>query len=538
MAIDTETNFTDKYHDRYCLGVSFATDRGHYYVPVGHQKWFDFEPVNLIVPPDLFETVEAPIVFHNAAFDLMVLNKLGIRIPTGNVWDTMLMSHFIDENVKGADSGHSLDSLASRYLKENKKTKLAKAMKADWERIPPYVMATYAETDALLTWDLYKILMEYMEAEWIDQWVRFDRDFMLLLVKIMELGLPIDYDLCERLEDQCQVRMNQILEELKFDPAKPSQLHSKLFGSPPWGLQLEVPSYTPGGKPQVSSNWLQRVGHPVAGLVYEYRKLSKQKSSYFSAYLRLTSRDYPRLHTTFKQHGTVTGRLSGEEPNLQQIPRESYKDTEVKKVFRPEPGKQLWEIDFRTIEYRLMAVYSQEPRLLEVFRNEGDFHQMIADDLHITRQSAKTVNYAMGYGAGVQRLGEQLRVGPQKAAQIHKDYRANLPMLFNKVLEAEDYATEHNEISMWNGRTRHFKWSGEHRKAFNAVVQGGAFEIVKRAMLLADKSGASISNQVHDSIWVNVDNEKEVMEIQEVMEGWTEEVFDLRFTTDRKLIAR
>jgi DNA polymerase I len=538
LAIDTETNFTDLYKNRYCLGVSFATDKNHYYIPVDHRPWFGHEHANFKVPPDLFESFKGPIIFHNAAFDLMVLSKLGVTIPTGNIWDTMLMSHFINENVMGSGEGHSLESLALRYLKDEKKTKLSKAMHSSWDKVPPYVMATYAETDAFLTRDLYHILMQYMEKDWIDQWVEFDRDFMLLLVEIMELGLPIDRELCESLEQQCADRMSQILEALKFDPAKPDQLHSKLFGSPPWGLGLDVPSRTPKGKPQVSSEYLQSVGHPVTALVYEYRKLGKQKSSYFSAYLRLTSRAYPRLHTNFKQHGTVTGRLSGELPNLQQIPREEYKGSNVKDVFRPESGKQLWEIDFRTIEYRLMAVYCQEPKLLEIFRNEGDFHQMVANDLGISRFNAKTVNYAMGYGAGVNTLAKSLGTNSKKAEQIHMDYRSAYPMLFNKVIEAEEYANEYGEIAMWNGRKRHFQYSSEHRKAFNAVVQGGAFEIVKRAMLKARGGGACISNQVHDSIWVNVDGESEVIEIQKLMEDWTTEIFDLKFTTDRKLLAQ
>ena len=524
---------TDRYADRFCLGISFATDNDHYYIPINHQPLFGFQHENLQVPKDIFKYISCPIVFHNAAFDLMVLRKEGIEVPTWCLYDTMLMSHFIDENVMGS-SGHSLDALSHRYLKDEKKTELSKAMKGIWEQTPPYIMAQYAEADAYLTRDLYFILMEYMEKEWLEQWENYDREFMLLLTDIMTRGLLIDRELCQQLESQCQTRMDQILRELQFDPAKPSQLHPKLFSEPPHGLGLDIPSYTPNGKPQVSQRYLASVGHPVTALVLEYRRLSKQKSSYFSAYLRLTTRDYPRLHTFLKQHGTVTGRLSGEEPNLQQIPREEYGNAKVKDVFLPESNKQLWEIDFRTIEYRLMAVYAQEQRLLDTFRNEGDFHQMIADDLHIPRHHAKTVNYAMGYGAGVARLAEELGVKHIKAAEIHKKYRENLPLLFNKVVEAEEHADAHGKISMWNGRTRHFQYSSEHRKAFNAVVQGGAFEIVKRSMLLAAGAGAEISNQVHDSVWVNVDNEQEVIEIQKIMEDWTVDMFDLKFTTDRK----
>ena len=431
---------TDKYHERYCLGISFATDTNHYYIPLNHQAIAGFEHENLQVPKDLFRNVQCPIVFHNAAFDLQVLRKEGIYVPSLNIWDTMLMSHYIDENVQGKEIGHSLESLAKRYLKDDKKVELSKTMRPIWDQVPPYIMAMYAEADAYLTRDLYYILMEYMEKEWIDQWENYDREFMLLLVDIMKRGLPIDRELCQSLESQCLARMAQIRHELGFDPAKPSQLHPKLFDDPPHGLGLIAPQLTPTGKPHVSQSYLESLGHPVAALVLEYRRIAKQTQGYYTAYLGLSSRDYARLHPNFKQHGTTTGRLSCSDPNLQQIPREEYKDSNVKEVFLPEPNKQLWEIDFSTIEYRLMAVYAQEPRLLETFRNEGDFHQMIADDLGISRFAAKTVNYAMGYGAGVARLAEELKVPTKKAAEIHKRYRENLPLLFNKVVEAEEHA--------------------------------------------------------------------------------------------------
>ena len=182
---------------------------------------------------------------------------------------------------------------------------------------------------------------------------------MLLLAEIEMNGILIDRELCAELQHSVRLGFKRFVSELGFDPAKPSQLHPKLFSDPPLGLGLRPSSFTPTGKPQVSLEWLQGVGHPTTALVHEYRKISKQLSSYFSAYLDLTTRENPRLHPTFKQHGTETGRLSCENPNLQQIPREEYKDASVKALFLPEPGKELWEIDYRTIEYRLQAVYAE-----------------------------------------------------------------------------------------------------------------------------------------------------------------------------------
>lgn len=538
VAIDLETNYTNHQRLRFCLGIAVSFEDQDWYIPVGHKNWagFDFESSNLQVPPNIFADISADIIFHNAkGIDLPTLDALGVHVPRERIWDTMIMHHYIDENIKKKDGGHDLETLSKRYLKEEK-LNVKKIDENLWPHTPPYLMEKYATRDSRNTLDLYSLLKEQMKPAWIKEWDDYDRRFMLLLMKIEQRGIPIDRDLCEQWEAKCDLRMQQIQEELGFDPAKPSQLHPRLFDNPPRGLGLDIPSRTPTHKPQISAAWLQQVGHPMTALTYEYRKTSKQKSSYFSAYLRLTTRDYARLHCHFNQNGTVTGRLSSSEPNLQQIPREEYGDAYVKEVFLPEEGKQLWEIDYRTLEYRMSTVYSQEPSLLEVFRNEGDFHQQVADDLNISRHSAKTVNYIMSFGGGIEVLGKQLGISKAKAEPIHKAYRSKYPLLFRKMSAAEVKADVSGEIDMWYGRTRHFQYPSEHRKAFNAVIQGGSFEIVKRSMLLAQDAGADISNQVHDSVWINVEKESEVEELQHVMSDWTTKPFGLTFSTDRKCL--
>ena len=462
-------------------------------------------------------------------------------MPTNNLWCTMMMAVYIDEANKGKNAGHDLDTVFNKYLGERKKKVEKKALQQfGWENTPVEYMAQYAEQDCRPLPELYKILRPKLSDSIVKLWQEVDRDFMLLLGELENLGIPIDRQLCEVLNQKCLIRMNEIREELGFDPAKPSQLHPKLFHEPPFGLGLKPASKTPLGKPNVSLDWLQSIGHPMTSLVYEYRRTAKQQSSYFSAYLDLTTRENARLHCHFKQHGTETGRLSCELPNLQQIPREEYKDAEVKKLFLPEEGKQLWEVDFRTIEYRLQAVYAQDRKLISLFENEGDFHQLVADDLSaklgvkFPRQQAKTVNYLMSYGGGKQVLAKALHTSVPAAQQIHAAYRNSYPLIFDKALEAQHAAECNMEIPMWSGRVRHFKYPGECHKAFNAVVQGGAFEIVKRSMLKLRASGFTMSNQVHDSVWINVDKEKDVEEAQNIMEGWTKDYFGLSFRTDRK----
>jgi len=543
LALDTETNFTDQLNERHLLGLAIATDCDTYYIPVGHKSFMGSKTNNIEIPQDFFVGLTAPIVAHNMKFDYQVLTRHGIKVPTDNLWCTMLMSVYIDETNKGVNSGHGLEVVLPKYLgTEKKKVVEASALKKfGWENSPPEYMAIYAEQDCRPLPLLYQTLRPKLSAALIKQWEEVDRDFMLCLGELEDLGIPIDRELCEKLDYQCLRRMEEIRRELGFDPAKPSQLHPKLFSDPPFGLGLKPSSLTPGGKPQVSLEWLQRVGHPTTALVYEYRKTAKQQSSYFSAYLRLTTREYARLHCNFKQHGTETGRLSCELPNLQQIPRDEYKDARVKEVFLPEQGKQLWEIDFRTIEYRLQAVYAADHRLIDLFENEQDFHQLVADDISsklgvkFDRQRAKTVNYLMSFGGGKQVLAKQLGVSVGIAASIHSAYKASYPLIFDKALEAQ-HAAEANdlEVPMWNGRVRHFRYPSECHKAFNAVIQGGAFEIVKRAMLKLRASGFTMSNQVHDSVWLNVDSERDVIDAQQIMSGWTKDFFGLTFSTDRK----
>ena len=537
LALDSETNFTDIHSERYLLGLAITTDANTWYVPVNHQEFLDSKPNNIVIPHDLFVEFEGPIIAHNMKFDYEVLTIAGIKLPTDNLWCTMMLSVYIDENHV---PGHDLETVLKVYLGEHKKLVEASALKKfGWEKAPVSYMQQYAEQDCQPLPALYKTLRQHSEAKHLKLWEEVDRPFMLLLAEMEMRGIRIDRQLTEKYLAQCLKRAEEIRQDLGFDPAKPSLLHPKLFESPPIGLGLKIASLTDGGKPHVSLEWLDSVGHPLTSLVAEYRKTTKQ-SSYFESYLKLTTRDDPRLHPDFKQHGTETGRLSCANPNLQQIPREEYGDAFVKKLFLPEPGKELWEIDYRTIEYRLQSVYAQSTKLMELFEQEGDFHQLVADDLtakvgfSISRHKAKTINYLMSFGGGSKVLDKQLTVGIGKAREIHEAYKAAYPEIFDKSYEAQKVAEVDMQIDNWEGRTRHFKFPSECHKAFNAVIQGGAFSIVKRSMLKLQEAGFTINNQVHDSVWIEVDRESEVIEAENIMSGWTKDFFGLTFRTDRK----
>lgn len=526
IAIDTETNWTDSYSERFCLGVSIAQGNEHWYIPVGHRPIVGVPQDNIdYIPPEFFKDLEPfNIIMHNAKFDLHVLRSLGYRGRFLNLYDTMLMHHFINEN-----EFHDLDYLSNKYCTVVKNAKLRKGLMMAWDASPIYGMDRYAQEDAIATLQLFEALSPSF-GPYEAAWNEVDRYFLYCLLDMEEKGLPLDKRKCAEQEILCRQRMAAIKEEVGWDIGSSNLLQEKLFSEPPRGYGLTPLSRTKkGGKPQVNENFLKNTNHPVCGLILEYRKLQKQASSYYANYLSIAG-EHSRLHPTFKMHGTVTGRLSCENPNLQQIPR----DSDVKKMFHAEPGMQLWEIDFRNLEMRMAAVYSQCKALLEVFRVEGDVHQSVADTLGITRQLAKIVNFLLIYGGGAEALAFQAGIPFRQAQRVYGDYRRGYPELFRYAENAEAVARSKGKVRLFSGRERHFVYESECRKAFNAVVQGGGFELVKRSMLHLEKAGFDMRNQVHDSVWINCDSQADAEEAAHHMSDWTKEDFGLLFSTDIK----
>lgn len=529
-AIDTETNLTDRFQDRRCRGVSISTDKGeNVYIPVSHSSWMAPDEPQIELPKDLLNP-NITWVMHNAKFDIHVLEKAGVQIPERfHFYDTMLMAHYINEE----ELSFGLDAMAKKYVgyDSGKNTELAKAMKgAKWDDIPGFIMAKYACQDTEATLNLYRVLKPLFAS--FEKCWEIDKEFLLLLRNIEKRGVRLDVEKTNYWREQCLVQLQDLKEKIGFDPQKQKVLQEKLFSSPPVGLGLRPLTKTPGGKPQVNTNFLTKTNHPTCGLLLQYRETQKQLTSYYNSYLNLVGSDYDRIHASFKQHGTVTGRISCADPNMQQIPRESP----IKKLFLPDEGFELWEIDFKNIEMRLATVYSKEPALLDTFREEGDVHQLTADLLGISRQHAKIINFLIIYGGGAEALSYQLNRPINECKRILADYNSAYPRLHATRVAAMESCKDNNGcVRMWSGRVRHFRWPSEYNKAFNSIIQGGAFEIVKRSML--NLTMYDIRNQVHDSVWLNVRSHKDVDAAEHLMADWTEEVFGLKFSVESKRLS-
>lgn len=527
IIIDCETNITNFSESRYCMGIALCIDGESFYVPVEHHEYGNYEPTKVDIS-GLFDNLsDSPIIMHNAKFDLSVLKKLNLQVPKNQVYDTMLMAHLINEDQLSFE----LDDLVRTHLGVRKDIKLAAAMKAfSWEQTPVYVMAKYSEQDAIVTYNLFFYLKNHFE-EFEKVW-EIDREFMYLLMDMEEKGVRLDRDKTKISLYENELYIQNFKDRLGFDPGKKKELQKYFFET----LGLKPLTRTPKtNQPQINTNFLEKTDHPACREFREFKQIEKRVTSYYRPYLRLAPNG--RFHPSYKQHGTVTGRLSCADPNMQQIPR----DSDIKSFFLPENDCELWEIDYRTLELRLAAVYAQQQNLLNTFKIDGDVHQLTANLLSVDRQKGKTINFAMTYGAGAPAIAFQLNCSLEQASAIISDFRKAYPDLNRKSKEATLLCEANgNKIKMWSGRFRHFHFSGDCHKAFNAIIQGGGFEIVKVSMLKLREAGFDMRNQVHDSVWLNLrsDEVKDRIPIAEkLMSDWTEEAFGLKFSVESKRLA-
>lgn len=538
LAIDTETNMTENDHERFLVGASFyAKGDDPWYIPFGHEH--PFLPVENVPLWDFSKQLhpDAMLIFHNAKFDLKVLRKAAIDLIDWNIVDTMLWHHLLDSyHPPRGWPGHALESLEVHLLKKAAKKDLVKKIKAirkdyGMEAVPPFVMANYASNDVVSTYQLYELFLPQME-EWLllPIW-EIDQEFMKLLVLLEESGLRIDRPAARRLAEDSKERMDQIRLLLPFEPSKDRQAIDRFFSEPPKGLGLHPSKQTRSGRPSVDSDVLAAINHPEAGLLLEYRGLQKARSTWFEGFLTKADQD-GYLHPTFKQHGTLTHRLSAENPNPQQIPRDGM----VKGLFMPDDGCDLIEFDYRTIEFRLGAVYADVKSLLEVFRANGDLHQTVAERLGIPRPIAKNVNFTIIYLGGVEVLVYKYGVNRKEAQRIISDYRSIYPEIFAFARRCQDLAERRGWIRYWDGRLRIFKHKWECKDAWNSLLQGGAFQIIKKSMLDLKAEGIDIRNQVHDAIWVNLPKGYDLSIIEKIMVGWTESQFGIPFHVESKVL--
>ena len=536
IGMDTETDANDIRDGRgYTQGISISgripgLGIRSCYLPFRHKNTGpgfgeNLDKLFLSKLKEKIEGYEGHITFHNAKFDLIALKSLGINY-TGNFYCTLLIAHLLNENKP---YNKSLDACTEFYLKKPGKREseafLALRKAFGWAGIPPNFMYEYAAHDARAHLELLEHLLPMMGEDLVQYWHEQKMPFVRVMNQMESRGVRIDTELCKRMTVLGESAMQDVIDILGLNPGSPKDLKTLLIdelGLPvvKQSKKTGAPSFDKGAM-EIYEEMLELRDDPTAVHILEYRGWQKSVSSNYKPYVELLSPD-GRLRPNYKLHGTKTGRMSCEKPNLQQIPRSSGKawNGVMKQAFIPEDDFKLWEADYSQLELRLATAYAEQTTdestgLKRVFAEGRDIFAEMAASLRMHRPEAKTLTYTIQYGGGVTRVSSVFGVTSERAKSIIENYYYTYPGFRAVSDRAKRKASINGRVQLWSKRYRHFLYpQDEARKAFNSIIQGGAADIVERTMIRLfneiDSDDCRMLLQVHDSV---------VFEIREGMES-------------------
>ncbi len=535
FAFDTETTGLD-YMRAEVVGVSFAVNAGEAaYVPFSHgypgaPAQLDRDAVLERLRP-LLEDPERGKLGQNLKYDKNVLANHGIELQ-GIAHDTMLESYVLNSTA----TRHDMDSLASRYLDiqtvhfEDIAGKGRKQLTFD--QIPLEQAGPYAAEDADITWRLHQVLWPRLEAEPKLRFVYEEIELPLepVLSRIERTGVCIDR---ERLAEQGEELARRLAEleahahELAghpFNLGSPKQIGQILFEE----LGLPVISKTPKGAPSTAESVLQELadrGYELPRVLLEHRGLAKLKSTYVDKLPEMIDPRSGRVHTSYHQAVTATGRLSSSDPNLQNIPVRTEEGRRIRQAFVPRDGWKMLAADYSQIELRIMAHLSGDEGLLRAFASGQDIHRATAAEVFgiddparvdaDQRRSAKAINFGLIYGMSAFGLARQLGIGRDEAQDYVDRYFARYPGVREFMERTRELAREQGYVETLFGRRLHVpdirarnqqRRAAAERTAINAPMQGTAADIIKRAMIAVDawlgeaRPPVSMLMQVHDEL--------------------------------------
>ena len=559
FAIDTETDSLNTVSAN-LVGISLSVKEGEgCYIPLKHEyegcpTQIDLELAVSIIGSSI-EKNKHKAVGQNLKFDIPILARHGIALDTFHA-DTMLMSYVLNSTA----TRHGMDKLAEFYLNyttvKYKEVTGTASKQINFSAVEIEVASNYAAEDADITLRLFNKLEDLLKDKPTQLKLLNDIEYPLVhvLSKIEQNGAKIDKDklaehskeLSEKIADLSAQAFVISGEEFNLD--SPKQLLEILYEK----LKLPILKKTPKGQPSTNEETLQRLSeeYELPGIILQYRTLAKLKSTYTDSLIKIENSLTKRIHTSYQQAVTSTGRLSSTEPNLQNIPIRTAEGRRIREAFVPEKGNVLISADYSQIELRIMAHLSKDKNLTHAFNNNLDIHSATAaevfgvnleDVTQDQRRSAKAINFGLMYGMSAFGLTRQLDI-PRAEAQKYldtyferytgvKDYIAN-----TKAQAKEDMFVETimgrrlylNEINAGNGLRR----QAAERAAINAPLQGSAADIIKKAMidiqdfLEKEMPKVKVIMQVHDELIFEAPKEN-AEEVLSTMKGMMEKAVKL-----------
>jgi DNA polymerase-1 len=543
IAFDTETTGTDPMRAE-LVGLALAVTPGEaYYVPIGHQtgeSQLPWEAARGRIRPSL-EDPTTPKYAHNSEYDILVLAQHGVQVQ-GLAFDTMLAEWVLDPASRKlglkimASARLGIDMTAIKELIGSGKSQRSMA------QVPVSQAAPYAAADAYVTYRLVKPLKaELHERRLASLFEKVEMPLVPVIVAMEQAGVKLDVGYLQEMSKALTQRLSELTEQIHqmvgrpFNIGSTQQLSDALFIT--LGLPTRGVRKTKSGHYSTAADVLEKLHgmHPVVDFVLEQRELSKLQSTYVEALPQLVNPATGRVHTSFRQTGTVTGRISSSNPNLQNIPIRTEQGRQVRRAFVAEEGWLLLGIDYSQVELRVLAHISQDPGLLEAFRQGEDIHRTTASAVYgvpldnVTydmRRVAKTANFAMIYGSSAFGLAQQTGLTPDEAAQFMETYFARFPGVQTYIEGIKKQAARQGSVATLLGRQRYFpelmgdsrvrvgQRRAAERMAINAPIQGSAADIIKLAMIrlhraLQERSLRSrMILQVHDELVLEVPKEE------------------------------
>ena len=540
ISFDTETDSLD-YMRAQIVGVSFAVAPGEAaYVPLGHDyagapHQLDRNKVLEALKPVLEDVTKAKLG-HHLKFDAHVLANYGVALH-GQRFDSMLESYVLNSVA----TRHDMDSSAVRYLGvktihfEELTGKGAK--KITFNQVDVDRAAEYSAEDADITLQLHQAIWPQIEALPALKFVyeNIEQPLVPVLFRMERAGVLVDRALLKAQSTELASRMLELQSQAHqeaggaFNVDSPKQLQEILFGK----LGIPVMRKTPTGQPSTAEDVLEELAatHRLPKLILEYRGMAKLKSTYTDNLPLQINPDTGRIHTSYHQAVAATGRLSSQDPNLQNIPIRTHEGRRIRQAFIAAPGHSLVAADYSQIELRIMAHLSGDATLLRAFAEDRDVHQATAAEVFSTpldqvsadqRRSAKAINFGLMYGMSAFGLARQLGIGRGDAQKYMDLYFERYPGVKRYMEETRRQARERGfvetvfgrrlylpEIQSRNAALRQYA----ERSAINAPMQGTAADIIKRAMIEVDswlqssRIPARLIMQVHDELVLEVADE-------------------------------
>ena len=540
------------------VGIAVAVEGWSGYYPIAHEgggnmdfrmvlKWFQ----------DVLNT-DAIKIFHNAMYDVCFIKAAGLKI-NGTIVDTMIAGSLVDENRFRYDLG----SMGRDYIGIGKNETVLKETadlwgvdaKSEMYKLPAMYVGEYAEQDAQLTFKLWQEMKKQMLSEDVEDIFKLETELFPCLVDMRFLGVRVDVEAANQLKHKLLTEEKECLQKIKKETSVDIQIWAarsiaQVFEK----LRLPFDRTAKTNSPSFTKNFLQNHPHPLVKLISRAREINKSHTTFIDTILKHQHKG--RIHAEINQirsdsGGTVTGRFSYNNPNLQQIPaRNKELGPRIRSLFIPEEGCQWGCFDYSQQEPRLVTHYASLDGLygvdevLDSYNNgEADFHQIVSDMADIPRDQAKTINLGLFYGMGKNKLQAELGVSKENAEDLFRTYHDKVPfvkMLMESVMRR---AQDKGRVRTLLGRRCRFNlWEpnqfGIHKalpheealaehgpgikraftyKALNKLIQGSAADMTKKAMVDLYKEGIIPHIQVHDELDISVNNNED--KIKNIMES-------------------